>query len=58
MLFHALSPFAMTALFSPMLDRPHTNEEAQSRGGFTAGRKSVFNFNWKKFKRLRKGCYK
>lgn len=33
MIFHALSPFAMTALFAPMLDRPHISEEAKAQGG-------------------------
>ena len=32
-LFHTLSPLSMFALFTPMLDEPYKNEEAQSRGG-------------------------
>ena len=36
MVFHALSPYAMTGLFAPLLDRPHINEEAQSLGGASA----------------------
>ena len=36
MVFHALSPFAMCSLFSPMIDRPHVSEEAQALGGTSA----------------------
>ena len=33
MIFHTLSPLSMFALFAPLLDEPHLDEEAQSRGG-------------------------
>lgn len=35
-LFHTISPLSMFALFTPLLDEPHLNEEAQSRGGAVA----------------------
>lgn len=34
--FHTLSPLSMFALFAPLLDEPHLNEEAQSTGGAPA----------------------
>lgn len=32
-IFHTLSPLSMFALFAPLLDEPHLDEEAQARGG-------------------------
>jgi hypothetical protein len=36
MIFHTLSPLSMFALFTPLLGKPSTDEDAQARGGLNA----------------------
>ncbi|MBI2995790.1 MAG: hypothetical protein HYY52_03695 [Candidatus Melainabacteria bacterium] len=35
-IFHTLSPLSMFSLFTPLLDEPHLEEEAQNKGGASA----------------------
>lgn len=56
-IFHTLSPLSMFALFTPLLDEPHLNEEAQAQGGLVGTLDKIIGRGGKALTLLFNGLY-